>query len=327
MRGLAVTALLVALCSTAQAQAIAFVGTSSGVKDLYVLRGGVTQKLTTGGGLSGDVNWSPSGDKIVFTQNNLVYRINADGTNQVQLSPSSDVTSTTGDISPDWINGGTIIYTHMTVPGGNNSQRWSALYTMSAVDGSDQTFVVGNGTDVFDQAHISPDATQYVYDSDHGGTKNVPNVWKCQVSSCSTTSVQLTNYTSAASPTWSRDGTKILMEEAQSSLGGNVEIATVSSSDGSGFTALTSFTEPSGDPGEPAYSQDGTQIILALDNCTGSSLGTGCYGQGDPAAPTTIWTMNANGSNEVNTGTVSAVAGSPRWQPSLGSSRTGAGFF
>jgi Tol biopolymer transport system component len=314
--------LMLAAPAYAATNQIAFTALVSSVGHLYVMNGDGTnvRQLTNAAVTDSAPTWSPDGSKLAFIRNgNTVMRINVDGTGLIQVSPSGDITATQGDIDADWSRDGrNLIFTHMICSGSPCTPLWSAIETMDAGGAGVNSVIVADGTHIYAQGHYSPDSTRIVLGSNTVGPEEI---FVCNASSCGASLNQLTNYSSAGSPWWSPDGTKIVMEMGDTTLtGGNIEIATMSSVtgalNGAGLTLLTHGTEPSFDPGEPSYSADGVYIIFSVDNCTGSSLGTGCYGQGDNTVPATIWLMNADGTNQTNTGQACAAGGgSPRLDP------------
>jgi WD40 repeat protein len=76
---------------------LAFVSNRTGTPEIYSMRANGTDVVQlTQGGVQGTPAWSPDGSKIAFTKNNNIYRMNADGTGEVQVT-------TEGGEHPTWL--------------------------------------------------------------------------------------------------------------------------------------------------------------------------------------------------------------------------------
>ena len=282
--------------------------TPTGVDHIYLMNsdGTYLRQLTNTANSDRAPEWKPDGTQISFLRSgNTIFRINPDGTNLVQISPSRDISATTGDVSANWSPDGTkIIYAHVTVVGGNTQT--SAIMTMSAVDGSNQQTILANDrTHIQDEPRFSPDGTLVVFGSNFAAPTSAESIWKCNTSSCDATKTQMTSILAAGSPRFSPDGSKIVMLCADPSAPYNSsqQLCTVPVGGGSP-TILTSFLNSTQNPEEPSYSPDGNTIIFSLDNRGGK----------DPTAPAFIYTMNSNGTNQTNSNQhCSAAGGSPRF--------------
>jgi Tol biopolymer transport system component len=104
-------------------------------------------RLTTVGPLNQMASWSPDGTKIAFMSTRelgnypSVFLMNADGSNQINLTPKMDSgTGTWSSRAPAWSPNGAYIYFTGIRPGLLTEQ----IYVMRA-DGSDQLPLTGNG--------------------------------------------------------------------------------------------------------------------------------------------------------------------------------------
>jgi len=135
-------------------------GTSTFARDIYVVNsdGSDLTRLTSGVGNNVYPAFSPNGRKIVFTSNRTgtsqVWLMNADGSNQRQLTFDSQPK----DQVPDWSpNGSKIAYladTHGIADMGNS---WGDIWVMNA-NGSHQHQITHDATDY--GAAWSPDGTR-----------------------------------------------------------------------------------------------------------------------------------------------------------------------
>jgi Tol biopolymer transport system component len=143
--------------------------------DIFVMNADGTneQRLTTvgtpnGGGLV--PKWSPNGTKIAFVANRTnpldasnydIFVMNADGTNQTNLTASS----TAVESFPSWSPDGTRL-AFMSSRDGNNE-----IYVMNA-DGSNPTRLTTAGA-IDAEPAWSPDGTKIVFESTRGGNADI----------------------------------------------------------------------------------------------------------------------------------------------------------
>jgi Tol biopolymer transport system component len=319
MRYLLIIALLVTLATKAAAFQILFTNRPSGTDHIYLMNGdgsNVRQLTTTS--TTGPMHWSFNGQQIVYEDSSNIWKMNADGTGKTQL------TSTNADQFPNFSPDGTkIAYMHVANPATNPTTGYptTALYTMNS-DGTSPAVLLFNGTgsppvgDLFTSPHYSPDGSKLLYESTF--FTNSLKVFVCSMPGC-TGQTLLTNITGiAADPEWNSTGTKIVYSSAPASTG-NVNVWLMNA-DGSNQTKITNFVCPI-EGADPAWSSDNTLITFEYD--TGVD-GVHCVGQGNNSAPTSVWTMNADGSNEATTGQACSNIGcSPKYQLGVGSGSNG----
>jgi Tol biopolymer transport system component len=303
----------IAICVTADAgvsannaRAIAFISQrNGGVPHIFVRNADGTVRQLTNNATpdSGPIAWSKDGTRLAFSRAGNIYRINADGTNQRQLTTSGV------DFMPDWSPDGTkIVFLYVSSA---EPPQITYLHTVNSTDGTDETELLGNGRSFFASPHYSPNGNTLLFESNLN-TPGTFQIYTCSVSRCSTTVTQLTYlYPGAvADPAWSFDGTKIAVSMANARTGANVNVG-IMNADGSHLTQLTNFIEPL-EAQDPSISPDGNYIAFELDNCTGVP---NCYGGSNDAAPAAVYTMNVDGSNEASTGQACSDIGcSARWQ-------------
>jgi len=211
----------------------------------------------------------------VYPGNSEIYVMNADGTNQIQLTDSPQ-----NDYYPAWSPDGTKI-AFCSHRDGN----WE-IYAMNA-DGSNQTRLTNNPADDANPSW-SPDGTKIAFNSHRDGD------WEIYVMNADgSNQTRLTNNPADdAHPSWSPDGTRITF---QSDRDGNREIY-VMNVGGGGEERVTCN---SACDEEPAWSPDGNRIAFESDR-------DGNY---------EIYVMTPDGSNQMRLTTNPAWDYSPTWSP------------
>ena len=251
--------------------------------------------------------------------NNEIYAMNANGTNQVNLSNNPST-----DSNVAWSPDGTRIAFNS-----NRDAFFQEIYVMNA-DGSNQTRLTFNTT-TDNRPQWFPDGSKIVFSSNRDGNFEI-----YVMNADGSGQTRLTN--NAASdlhPSWSPDGTKIVFD---SDRDGNREIY-VMNADGTGQTRLTisaSLDQVA------SFSPDGTKILfqhhvdddaqIFIMNANGSNLvqlttqgsnnspvfspdGTKIAFNSDRDGNDEIYVMNAEGSSEQRLTNNSAFDRNPNWQP------------
>jgi len=211
----------------------------------------------------------------VYPGNSEIYVMNADGTNQIQLTDSPQ-----NDYHPAWSPDGTKIA--FCSPRDGN---WE-IYAMHA-DGSNQTRLTNNAA-VDANPSWSPDGTMIAFNSYRDGD------WEIYVMTPDgSNQTRLTNNAADDDhPSWSPDGTKIAF---LSDRDGNREIYVMNA--GGGGEERVTYNSASDE--EPAWSPDGNRIAFVSDR-------DGNY---------EIYVMNADGSNQTRLTTNPAWDYGPTWSP------------
>ena len=266
---------------------IAFTSFRDGNFEIYVMdaNGANQTRLTSGD--SDDIwpDWSPQGDKIVFssqegTGDADIYVMNADGSNQKRLT-----VGTAYDESPAWSNkGDKIAFDSGTSSTGDLDIGDWDIYVINA-DGSNLTALTNTGSNI--TPAWSPDDTKIAFASSGDGNSDV-----YVMNADGSDRKRLTFDTGDdLAPRWSPDGTKITF----TSFGDDNAQIYVMNADGSGRTSLTpsSAFDLIAD-----WSEDGGK--LAFTSFTSFFLG--------------IFVMNADGSKrtQITNGFLDIF---PAWSP------------
>ena len=233
---------------------IAFSTDFSSRPQIFTVRPGGTdlRQLThvAKGHAASSPEWSPDGTKILFTIDNQIWVMNADGSKQRQLTQGAGIQSQAPSWSPDAAR---IVFSRCSSPFG---EQRCAIDVMNA-DGTGLTKILG-GQWVNSNPEFSPDGAEIAFGSNRGGY--VSNVWVMKAGGGALK--RLTNPTLQAwAPDWSPDGSHIIFTSDAALPFPSVWVMR---SDGSGLKELTHFH--AGHVGAYArYSPDGKRIVLVSD--------------------------------------------------------------
>ena len=204
---------------------ISFSTTRVSFQDIYTMDPDGTDQADVSLAASSDDNsaWSADGTKIVFQRGARIWKMNADGSGQTQL------TFVCCDGMPGWSPDGTNIV-FMSSRDGNRE-----IYTMNA-DGSAQTNIT-NDAALDDFPAWSPDGTQIAFRSTRG---TGDAIYKMNTDGTGVTLVISAGGVNCCAD-WSPDGSKIVYHTNRYGSGPDTEIQVVNA-DGTGDTRLTSTT-------------------------------------------------------------------------------------
>lgn len=235
--------------------------------------------------------------KIAFATNrngnSEIFTMNADGTNQTNLTNST----TAGDDAPQWSPDATKIAFHSNRTG--NFQ----IYTMNA-DGSNVTRLTNSAANDV-EPDWSPDGSKIAFMSDRAHPGDCNYVGNCEIFTMNADGTNVTQLTFTPDlvldfePKWSPDGSKIAFIRGTAFSPHDIWVM---NADGSNQVQLTNFgSYYNGLATALDWSPDGAKIVFAKSG--GGALSD-------------IWVMNADGSNQANlTNSPSFDDDFPAWSP------------
>lgn len=138
-------------------------------------------------------SWSPDGSRILFSQDNDIWIMDADGSNREQLTDTDTVDERRPSFSPD---GNRIVY----------SERNYGLYVMDA-DGSNQDEITPTGFDFTFGPAWSPDGSRIAFIGREPASSDA--IYTMAPDGTDVDFVANPNDESAYSPTWSPDGERM----------------------------------------------------------------------------------------------------------------------
>jgi Tol biopolymer transport system component len=247
-------------------------------------------------------DWSPDGRKIIWWHagaagNFDVYVMNADGTNQINLTSENSGP----DLNASWSPDGTqiILDSNYGVRSG-----FSELQVMDAT-GTNFRQLTHNGRQFDNWGQFSPDGTRIAWTHDRDGEHSAIYVMNAADGSHV---VQLTpDWLHAATADWSPDGKRLIFVDNACSTCAQSDIWVINA-DGSNLTRLTNT--PNENEFRPVWSPDGRKIVFS------SAPMTAEHPDGD--LPADIWVMRYDGKGRTNiTNTPNFNERAADWGPSV----------
>lgn len=254
------------------------------------IEAGTALRLTSDPATDWNATWSPDGSKIAFVSrksgSNNIWIMNADGTNQIQL------TETKNAYSPAWSPDGTKIAFECsgdiwTI--NSDGTRLAQLTTSPSWEGAPS---------------FSPDGTKIAFHTSIGGSLDI-----LVMNSDGTNRIQLTNHPAIdGAPSWSPDGTKIAFHSTRNGSD-NIWIM---NADGTGQGQLTNNDQGKGswNTMPPSWSPDGSRIAFNL-SLGGPDVAFPISERVTPPPSPKVWIINVDGTNQIEL----TEGNGPSWSP------------
>jgi len=271
--------------------ALAFIDQRGGDNSPEVYRvpeaGGTATRLTNNNDNDQDTNWSPAGDRIVFSSNRdpggnfnqEVFLMGQDGSSQLPLTATTDpIINVDGAISPD---GSRVVFT-------STRSANEDIWVMPVNGGAATQLTMTPGVD--SQPDWSPDGSRIVFHSDRTGNSEIFTMRASDGGDVR----QLTNDARLDDePSWSPDGARIAFRRND----GSPQIWVMAAADGSGQRRLT--RAGADEELQPAWSPTGGRLVF--HERVGSVR--------------TISVVNADGSGLRRVASSTVLEATPSWQP------------
>jgi|GEM_PF-4576077 len=209
--------------------------------------------------------FSADGTQIAFIKDNNVWKMNANGTNEVQLTglgTPTNLDSFVGGWSP---TGSKIVFQRFNPAAGGNPANFE-VFTINA-DGTGLTNVSDNPGSATvgssdSQPSFSPDGTRIAFQSNRRGN---PDIWVMNADGSGARPLTADSLAEESAPEFSPDGQQIAFQSDRGMIprttGRNLEIYRMISRDGSNLTRLT-FNDynPAGSGGETTANLSGFDL-------------------------------------------------------------------
>lgn len=223
---------------------IAFSSNRTGSNQIFTINSdgtGTTQLTFTGDNRC--ATWSPDGTKITFIRSNDVWRMDANGSNQTNLTQNASA----GLYPPSWsANGAKVLYSSSAIG-----------FRLMNADGTSQQAIPG----IVKSDHhpsLSPDGTKVALYSSLFSQFGNPHIDVINVDGTGRTVVLTAR--GIENPSWSPDGTKIAFDSARDDPS-NVDIY-VMNADGSNVVRINN---QAGTDSQPRWSPDGLRLTYVSD--------------------------------------------------------------